>query len=45
LLKTRKGSSRCITEITKINLGYIKKSGSTKPALYSNNNFGALSAR
>jgi hypothetical protein len=44
-LKTGKGFSGCITKITKINLGYIKKPGSTKPALYSNNNFGALSAR
>jgi hypothetical protein len=45
LLKLRKGFSRCITKITKINLGYIKKSSSTQPTLYSNNNFGALSAR
>jgi hypothetical protein len=45
LLKTRKRFCRCIAKITKIYLGYIKKSGSTKPTLYSNNNFGALTAR
>jgi hypothetical protein len=45
LLKTRKCLCRCIAKETKINLGYVKKSGSTQPALYSNYNFGALSAR